>query len=88
MPIRSFGIFSSVMILVCALIQIIIQPISYFTYEKHIKNIFWEDKRLNFSMVFGNAQSDTGHAANVNDKTGFKTLPPNDKSINYDDFIQ
>ena len=76
------------MILVCALIQIIIQPISYFTYEKHIKNIFWEDKRLNFPMEFGNAQSDTGHAANVNDKTGFKALPPNDKSINYDDFIQ
>ena len=87
MPVQSFGIFCLTMVTVCAIIIVMLQPISYFFYEKHLKNVWWKDNRLNFPMEFDNALSDTGYAANVNDETGFKPLPPNDKSIKYDDFI-
>ena len=46
MPIRSFGVFSFIIVLNCFLITILVQPVNYFIYEKFISNIGWKDKRL------------------------------------------
>ena len=46
MPIRSFGVFSFIIVLNCFFITILVQPINYFIYEKFMHKICWHDERL------------------------------------------
>lgn len=39
MPIQSFGIFSGIIVPVCFLLTITVQPINYFIYERLFMNI-------------------------------------------------
>jgi hypothetical protein len=43
MPIRSFGVFSFIIVLNCFIITALVQPVNYFVYEKYLKNMFWMD---------------------------------------------
>ena len=46
MPIKSFGIFSTIIVLVCFAITMIMLPFGYFIYEKKYFGVQKEDPRL------------------------------------------
>ena len=74
MPIRSFGVFSFIIVLNCFLITILVQPINYFIYEKYIHNIGWQDQRLAQTHDCKRREDDESDS--------------DFDDINYEDFIQ
>lgn len=88
MPIRSFGIFSFVIVIVCYLITILVQPMNYYIYEKYIKNIGCKDDRLNKipqeNYEFGLRTSSTSR--NI-DEDGFELKDKSDRSIEFSEYF-
>jgi predicted RND superfamily exporter protein len=69
-PIRSFGFFAAVIIIMCYIITILVQPMNYFIYEKFVKNIVYKDGRLdkipqrNYEFGYGSSTRDSNASLN------------------------
>ena len=55
MPIRSFGVFATIVVLVCYILTIHVQPIIYYIYERHIqgKDLSLDEESIE-SLEFSN----------------------------------
>ena len=61
MPIKSFGIFSTIIVLICFGITIIMQPFTYYAYEKYFMGEFKEEEEMSNEMEDYVQKGNTGY---------------------------